>query len=94
MIAQQQVTIPLDEGDYECPHVQLEAYKAVMDMGLKGDCIIALKELFVQPNGTRCAHIEWLTPDKDAIRQQKKIEEEKRSNRVFPPDIEGAFAKK
>ena len=83
-----------DEGEYMCPHVQLEVYKNTIDMCLRGDAVLTNKEYFNLPNGTRCVHIEWMVADPVAMRKLKQNLEEKKKNQVWPPDVEGAFEKK
>lgn len=87
------VVLP-DEGEYECPHVQLEVYKNTVDSCLRGDAVLTAKEMFNLQNGTRCAHIEWMVADPIAMAKLKKDMEEKKKNQVYPPDVAGAFKKK
>lgn len=86
------VVLP-DEGDYTCPHVQIKEYKETVDSCLGGNGVITIKESFNLPNGNRCVHLEWMEADEEAMKKIKKMEEEKRKNRVYPPDVEGAFKK-
>lgn len=85
-------TLPMDNGDYTCPHTQLVDYKAVIDRYAKGDVAIVFKEVF-PTEGARYVHLEWMEIDPDSARRMKTREEERRKNRVFPPDPEAAFRK-
>jgi len=92
-IDQGTVTLP-EQSDYSCPHTQKVAYKEIIDRGLKGNAVLTAKEPFNLPNGTRCVHVEWMEPDPE---QKKKIEkemEERKKNRVYPPDVAGFMAGK
>ena len=82
-----------EEGDYSCPHVQAAEYKTVIDACLKGDSVLTTKEMFNLPNGSRCAHVEWLVADQDSMRKLKRQMENKKQNSVYPPDVAGAFKK-
>lgn len=86
------VVLP-DEGDYTCPHVNRREYKEIVDKCLSGDGVITLKESFNLQNGNRCVHLEWMEADAEAMRKIKRRAEEKKKNQVWPPDVEGAFAK-
>lgn len=94
-IAAQNVVIPSDAGDYECPHTQADEYKETVDRCLRGDGIITTKEVFNMPPpmNTRCAHLEWLEADPEELRKLKRQAEEQKKNQVYPPDVAGAFAK-
>jgi len=87
------VVLP-DDGDHECPHIQLEQYKETCDACLRGDAILVSKEFFNLPNGTRCVHVEWMLADPEAMEKLKKDEAAKNKDRVYPPNVEAAFAKK
>jgi len=83
----------LDNRERECPHNHRKEYKETIDRCLRGDGVIVLREAFNLKNGTRCMHLEWLEADPEFVKQQKKIEEERRANQVYPPDVEAAFNK-
>lgn len=93
MISQGETAAPPLAGDLECPHNQQEEYKAIVDMSLRGEYIITVKDMFMLPNGTRCVHLEWMEPDEARMQQKEREAKEKRKNRVFPPDVAGAFSK-
>jgi len=82
-----------EDGDHTCPHVQAEAYKAVVDVCLKGDAVLTSKEMFNLPDGARCVHVEWLTADEASMLKFKRQMEDKKKNSVYPPDVAGAFKK-
>ena len=83
-----------EDGDYTCPHVQVEEYKKTVNMCLRGDAVLTSKEMFNLPNGSRCVHVEWLVADPESMRRLKKQMETKKANSVYPPDVEGAFKNK
>lgn len=86
------VELPEDE-DYTCPHVQVEEYKKIVNMCLRGDAVLTTKEMFNLQDGSRCVHVEWLIADEDSLRRMKRQMESKKANAVYPPDVEGAFKK-
>lgn len=81
-------------GDYTCPHVNSVEYKDTIDRCLRGEGIISTKEAFNLKNGTRCVHVEWMEADPERAKEIEKMMAEREKNRVYPPDVEGAFAKK
>ena len=85
MIDDGTLTLPLDEGDIECPHTHRSDYKAIMDMGLNGDCVVALKEVYTLPNGKRMVHVEWMTPNETKLRQMERDAKARTENQVYPP---------
>jgi len=84
------VTLP-EEGDYNCPHTNALEYKNVVDMCLRGEGVVAGKEMFYLQDGTRCVHLEWMESDQEALRKLKRKMEAKKKNQVYPPDVKSAF---
>lgn len=82
-------TVLPEIGDYTCPHVENAEYKAVIDKGLRGDAVLTLKEAFNMQDGSRCVHVEWMEPDPVRKKEIEKMMEERKKNRVWPPDVEG-----
>lgn len=89
------VILPQDAGDYACPHTQTSEYKEVIDRGLRGDSVITVRDHFNNPPpiNSRCVYVEWMEADPEALRKLVKEAEAKKKNQVYPPDVDGAFAK-
>lgn len=83
-----------EQTDYCCPHNDNADYRQVVDSCLRGDALIILREAFTLKDGIRCMHLEWLTIDPKFLAEQKRLEEQRRENQVYPPDIERAFGGK
>ena len=82
-----------DDTERVCPHNHRAEYKEVLDRCLRGRGVIVLREAFNLKNGTRCMHLEWVEADPEFLKMKKKLEEERKANQVYPPDVEGAFRK-
>lgn len=78
-------------SEYTCPHIQTAEYKEIIDKGLQGLLVIALKEHFNLADGTRCVHVEWMEEDPESAKKLKLLQERQKETRVYPPDVEGAF---
>jgi len=86
-------TEELDDSERTCHHNHRQEYKETLDRCLRGDGVIVLREAFNLKNGTLCMHLEWGEADPEYVKRQKEIEEAKKANQVYPPDVEGAFRK-
>lgn len=88
-IADDKVVLP-ETGDYTCPHVQEQEYKAIKDMCLSGEAVLQKEEFFnVRSSDARCVHILWWRLDDASL---EKMKQRKRRDAVYPPNPEAAFA--
>ena len=77
-------------GDYTCPHVQEQEYKAIKDMCLSGEAVLQKEEFFnVRSSDARCVHILWWRLDDASL---EKMRQRKSRDAVYPPNPEAAFA--
>ena len=53
------VTLPADEGDYECPHTMFKAYKVIIDKVLAGEFISGGEQEVVQKDGSIVISLRW-----------------------------------
>ena len=85
--------LPLDEGDYTCPHTHAKEYARVIDRSLRGDILLTMRDNFMTPDGVRRIQVEWLEADPDKQRELERKAKLKKEQQVYPPDPEAAFAK-
>jgi hypothetical protein len=75
-----EVIVPND-GDYMCPHTNLDTYESLMNQSVAGKHIVLLRESYSDPElGTQYVRVEWAEPNKEEFarmeRQKKKKEED------------------
>lgn len=76
-LATHQAELP-EEGDYVCPHVNLGAYKEVVDRALDGKIIIAPEQEHVQKDGSIIISLRWYEPKLDP-KKAKRVARHQRS---------------
>jgi len=88
-IANEKVELP-ESGDYTCPHVQEQEYKAIKDMCLSGEAVLQKEEFFnIRSSDARCVHILWWRLDDASL---EKLKQRKSRDAVYPPNPEAVFA--
>ena len=58
-IAQGNVTLPDDEGDYECPHTTLKAYREIINKVLAAEYVSGGEQEVVQKDGSIVISLRW-----------------------------------
>lgn len=78
-IAQNTVTIP-DEGDYECPHINVKVYKEIVDKILAAELIFGSEQEVVQKDGSIVISLRWYEPIKNHKRSRERAREIAKAN--------------
>jgi hypothetical protein len=89
-IAEEKVTLP-EKGEYLCPHVQEDEYKAVKDTCLRGEAVLQKEDFFnIRSDDSRCVHILWWCVDPISM---EKLKKQQTVDAVYPPNPDAVFAK-
>lgn len=58
-IANGEVVLPVEEGDYECPHTTIKAYRDVINKVLAGELVSGGEQEIIQKDGSVCVSLRW-----------------------------------